>query len=103
MGYRANGICYETSEEAMQHFLSQYPKQQGSLVYSAEYGGEGTGAGEYLVSLTDSLGNYSTGTVKFAGCNPSTVPLSDLSSSLIWLIVAGVVLWALGLSAGLKR
>lgn len=102
MGFRSAGVCYDTGEEAFQHFLSQYPKQQGNIIYSAEYGNE-IGLGQYEVALTDSLGNQNTSTVKFSGCNSSIIPLSDMPQANIIFIVALVVLWALGLSAGLKR
>lgn len=91
MGFRSKGVCYDTDLEAMQHWVSQYPIQQGDTVYSAELGAQ-QGAGQFGYTMTASQNNSVASThnvvVSFPSCTLDTVPLTDAPQASLLLIAA---------------
>ena len=91
MGFRSGGFCYDTAGQALQHWLDQYPLQQGSSVYSVS-GYAYSAPGQYLVSMQEAFANGGTTgntfAVIFPDCTTSSVPITDLPHASLWLIAA---------------
>lgn len=107
MGFRSQGVCYDTEQQALEHWLTQYPQQAADVVYSASAPVK-VSAGVYDYTLFASTGANTAGTsssvrVSFDACDSASVPITELPQASMVLIGVLVIMWALGLSAGLKR
>lgn len=101
MGWRAAGICHDTMEQAAATWTSQYPKQVGTEMFSAE--AVNITEGQITYNLTSSSGTSYIGDVAVTYCDPGQMSFSQMPINSLILVVALVMVWGLGLSAGLKR
>lgn len=103
MGYRANGVCYDTEEDAFEHWSAQFPIVQDGKVYSL-YDTVKNYNGNFSYTLFDGATStaMSPGTLVMQPCDASYMPLTDLPQASLWFIAVLAFAFFFGFKTSFK-